>query len=151
MAHKERNISRIDIDEPNGRVGTHGYEVRVMRRGESHCRFFGDTAFGGKRKALAAARVWRDEIVSAHAGFSRKEIAEQVTVRNTSGIVGVRRSVETDKRWPEELVYVYWVAQWSPAPGVRKTRRFSVEKYGEEQAMQMAIKARQEGMKAVEE
>ena len=75
----------------------------------------------------------------------RKEIAQIKSVRNTSGTVGVRMSVEVDRRGPEELVYTYWVAQWSPEPGVRKTRRFSINKHGDAKAFKLAVKARRDG------
>lgn len=148
---KNRNISRIDIDEGPGKAGTHGYEVRLMRRGETFHKFFGDVPNGGKRKALAAARKYRDELAATHQPYSRKEVAQLRSKRNTSGIVGIRLSEEVDRRGPNELVYLYWVAQWSPAPGVRKTRRFSVSKYGEQKAFRLAQKARKDGLKQMED
>ncbi len=151
MTGKNRNISRIDISPGVGLAGTHGYEVRVMRRGKSFHKFFGDNAFGGKRKALAAAREYRDELVAQHPPRSLKEVAKRKSSRNSSGTVGIRLSEEVDRRGPNELVYQYWVAQWSPKPGVRRTRRFSVNKYGDEKAYRMALRARQKGIREMEE
>lgn len=151
MKNNGRNITRIDIDPGDGKIGTHGYEVRFMRRGEKFEKFFGDSACGGKRKALAAARQYRDELEAQFPPYSRKEVAEIKSKRNTSGIVGVRLAEEVDRRWPNEPVYLYWVAQWSPKPGVRKTKRFSVDKYGEEDALRLAMKARKDGVKQMED
>ena len=122
-----------------------------MRRGQTFEKFFGDSVYGGKRKALTAARDHRDELEREHPHYSRKEVAQIKSSRNTSGIVGVRLSEEIDRRWPNEPVYLYWVAQWSPSPGVRKTKRFSVDKYGDEEAFRLALKARSDGLKEMEE
>ncbi|HJR62234.1 MAG TPA: hypothetical protein VJ803_00930 [Gemmatimonadaceae bacterium] len=56
----ERGITRVD--QPSTR--THGFVVRVGYRRTArgwrpkHTAFFGDARFGGKAKALAAARTW---------------------------------------------------------------------------------------------
>lgn len=144
-----RNISRVDYD-PEDRSGSHGYLLRFMRRGYTVESFFSDATHGGKRNALAEARKFRDQLEEAYPPYSRQELAELKSTRNTSGIVGVRYVEEVDKRWPSQPSYAYWVAQWSPAPYVQKTRRFSVDKYGYEKARQLAVKARKEGVKAME-
>ena len=87
MPNKNRNITRIDIDPGEGKAGTHGYEVRFMRRGQTFEKFFGDSVYGGKRKALTAARDHRDELEREHPHYSRKEVAQIKSSRNTSGIV----------------------------------------------------------------
>ena len=145
MPSNNRNITRIDPEE-----GTPGYEVRVMRRGKSFNRFFADNSTGGKRKALHAARDFRDELEVKYRNYTRKELAEIKTKRNSSGIVGVRMAKEVDTRGPNELEYAYWVAQWSPKPGVRRTARFSINKYGEEKAFKLACRARQRGLREMQ-
>lgn len=140
-----RNITRIDTGS------THGFEVRFMRRGYVFEKLFSDAVYGGKRKALAAAREYRDELEAEYPHYSRKEVARIKSERNTSGVVGVRLSEETDDRWPSKPVYLYWVAQWSPSPGVRKTKRFSVNKYGEEEAFRLALAARRKGVREMDE
>jgi len=151
MTKANRNITRIDIDPGHGKAGTHGYEVRFMRQGRKFEKFFGDGICGGNRNALVAARKYRDELEIKYPRTSRKKVAQTKSKRNTSGLVGVRHAEEVDRRWPNEPVYHYWVAQWSPTPGTRKTRRFSVEKYGEEEAFRLAVKARKDGVKRMEE
>lgn len=148
--NQNRNITRIDIDLV-GKAGTHGYEVRFMRRGQKIEKFFGDKAFGGKRKALTAARQHRDQLEIEFPGFSRKEVAQFKSQRNSSGTVGVHLVEEVDKRWPSQPTYLYWVAQWSPAPYVRKTKRFSVNKHGYDEAFRLAVEARRSGLKEMED
>lgn len=145
-----RNITRIDINL-DGKAGTHGYEVRFMRRNQKIEKFFGDKAYGGKRKALKSAREYRDQLERDYPSYSRQEIAQLKSKRNSSGIVGVQLVEEVDKRWPSQPSYLYWVAQWSPAPYVRKTKRFSVNKHGFEEARRLAIEARENGLKDMED
>jgi hypothetical protein len=66
-------------------------------------------------------------------------------------MVGVRYAEETDQRWDSKPVYGYWVAQWSPSKGVRKSARFSVEKYGDDEAYRLAVKARNKGVAAMKD
>ncbi|TWU64842.1 MULTISPECIES: AP2/ERF family transcription factor [Crateriforma] len=140
-----RNITRID------RKTTGGYLVRVMRRGELTSWYFSDKEYGSKRKALAAAKEYRDELEGGLAGYSAKQLAKKQRSNNTSGVVGVRLVEEKDPRWPSQPTYRYWVAQWSPQKGVRRTKRFSVEKYGEDKAYKMAVQARKKGVAEMED
>lgn len=141
-----RNITRIDTT-------TRGYEVRVMRRGKGYCKLFSDSVYRGKAKALKAARKYRDELIERLASkvITRKQLARRKTKRNYSGVVGVRYVEETERRGENEYTYGYWEAQWSPSPGVRKKRRFSVKKYGNDKATKLAIKARREGVAQMED
>ncbi|TWU50936.1 AP2 domain protein [Rubripirellula tenax] len=139
-----RNITRIE------HVSTGGYMIRIMRKGKMHQKYYSDTECGGKRKALTAARTERDKMESKLKGFTAKQIAKKERANNTSGVVGVRYVEETDLRWESQPVYGYWVAQWSPSKGVRKTARFSVEKYGDDEAFRLAVKARNKGVNSME-
>ncbi len=62
MATKRRNlrnkgISRIDSGS------THGWFVRGYRNGQTYSKLFSDLKCGGKRKALALAREYRDQLL----------------------------------------------------------------------------------------
>ncbi|TWT76249.1 AP2 domain protein [Planctomycetes bacterium CA13] len=138
-----RNITRIDRDNSGG------FLVRVMRKGKKTSKFFSDSENGGKRKALIAAKAFRDELETKMKGYSAKELSKIMRSNNTSGVVGVRLVEEVDTRWPSQPTYLYWVAQWSPEKGVRRTKRFSVEKYGDEKAYELAVKARKRGVAAM--
>ncbi|MGB7326316.1 MAG: AP2/ERF family transcription factor [Rubripirellula sp.] len=139
----DRNITRIE------RVTTGGYLIRMMRKTKMHMEYFSDREYGGKRKALQAARKHRDKMEEKLKGFTPKQIANKERSNNTSGVVGVRYVEEVDPRWKSKPVYGYWVAQWSPQPGVRKTQRFSVEKYGDDEAYELAVKARNKGVRSM--
>ncbi len=132
-----RCISRIDI--PLSR--THGWEVRVTRRGVAHAKFFADRTHGGKRKALAAAKEERDRIIAENPGYSRRELARKIRASNTSGMTGVVHRVVRVRRNRKVHEYEAWVATGSPEPGVRKTKVFYVKKWGDK-ARDLAIKQR---------
>ncbi|MHA3774456.1 AP2 domain-containing protein [Verrucomicrobiota bacterium sgz303538] len=132
-----RGISRIDI--PASR--THGWEVRITRRGVAHAKFFADRGHGGKRKALEAAKQERDRIVAENPGYTRKELAKKLRASNTSGITGVVHRTVKVRRNRKVHEYEAWVATGSPEPGVRKTKVFYVNKWGEK-ARDLAVKQR---------
>lgn len=140
-----RNITRIE------RETTGGWLVRITRKGEMTSWYFGDTEYGTKRKSLLAARDYRDELEQGLKGYTAKQLATKERANNTSGITGVRLVEEKDPRWPSNPTYKYWIAQWSPAKGSRRTKRFSVEKYGNDKAYKMAVAARKKGVKDMED
>jgi hypothetical protein len=118
----------------------------MQRRGRKTEKFFADTAFGGKRLALTAAKSFRDEIESQSRKFTVKELAAKPSLRNRSGIVGVRLHQQKDLRGDFEYQYWYWVAQWTDGRGRRKTRSFSVHQHGDEEAYRKACEARRRGV-----
>ena len=139
-------ITRIDIAKTEHKGQTHGWEVRIRRRHVKDETFFSDREHGGKTKAFAAARKYRDKIARDIPPFSRREIAQIISKRNTSGIVGVRLAEKRTGHKPDCGPYLFWVANWSPAPHKRKTCAFSVDKYGDDEAFKLAVKARKKGV-----
>ena len=123
-----------------------GWEVRMQRRGRKTEKFFSDNGFGGKRAALQAAKDFRDELESETRRYSLKELSVNPSVRNQSGVVGVRLHQQKDMRGDYEYHYWYWVAQWTDGRGRRKTKSFSVHHYGDEEAYRMACDARRKGV-----
>lgn len=139
--NNDRNIIRVDNST------THGYQLRMRRKGELVCsEFFSDGKFGSKSKALAAARKSRSQHERKHPHYTRKEVVTICSPKRGSTIPGVRLAKETYQYGEWEYSYWFWVAQWCPRPGERKTKRFSVQKYGDRKARQLAIEARREGV-----
>lgn len=131
-------IARIDLP----RAGTHGWQVRIQRRGVKHGKFFADRAHGGIAEAYGMARAWRDELVER---ISREESAARIcrrSARNSSGVVGVSKVCVTAASGAS---YWFWQATWCPAPGERRCVKFSVKRHGEKQAFRLAVEARKEG------
>jgi hypothetical protein len=48
-------------------------------------------ALGGKGKALAAAKAYRNELISQHPPISRREFCTSLRRNNRSGVTGVYR------------------------------------------------------------
>lgn len=136
-----RNIRRVERNSHPG-----GYLVRITRRGKLMSEYFLDQEHGGKKESLEAAKKFRDKVETSKPHYTAKQLASRGRSNNTSGTVGVRLVTEADPRWPSKPEYEYWVAQWSPAPGQRRTKRFSVEKYGKDKAFKLAVKARNQGL-----
>jgi hypothetical protein len=129
-------ISRIDQLEKR----THGYFVRLARRGKIYPAFFGDKTHGGKRRALKAAQKHYRMLLRKHGRISRREWAQMLHRKGASGIIGVRRTVVTK---------VYWTAHWMPRPYVKRQKLFSVQKYGARRAKALAIEARKAGLRSM--
>jgi hypothetical protein len=141
---KTPGISRID--QPSHR--TQGFFLRAARHGKIFSGFFSDKAYGGRAPALAAAQEHRLKllkIVGLPLHKSRRLNAEIVRRRGRSGIYGVQRAIDRKvKPWRK-----YWRATWSPKPGVVRKKQFSIRKFGEERAKQLAIRARRAGVRSM--
>jgi len=127
---KNKLITRID------HKNTHGWNVRIVKDGETHSRLFSDGVHGGKRKALEAARAYRDKL---HQKLFKRPVSERREIRysnarNSTGIVGVSLSV----RRRGSGIYEYYVATWCPKKGQQARKAFSVNMYGRRKAFRMA-------------
>ena len=130
-------IARIDLRD----AGKHGWQVRLQRRGVKYAKYFSDSLHGGEEGALAVATEWRDRLLS------RLETGESVRIcrrsaRNRSGVVGVSKVTVVS---PAGVEYQFWQATWTPESGRRQCVKFSVRRYGDEQAFEMAVEARRKG------
>lgn len=130
-------IARIDLP----RAGTHGWQVRMQRRGIKYAKFFADGPLGGIDRSLIIARQWRDELLERLESEDRARICQR-SQRNSSGVVGVSKvTVVTNG-----VQYVFWQATWSPEPGKRRCVKFSIKRYGETKAFELAVRARTEAV-----
>ena len=142
--NNNRNISRIESG------ATQGFQVRITRQGRQWCKLFSDSVWGGQRKALKAAREYREELLEdlSHLVPTRREICDKNRGRSSTRIAGVRLVRETDASALKGY-YEYYLAEWCPEPGVRRKRQFSVLKYGKRKAKQLAVAARKAGVAAI--
>lgn len=130
---------------------THGWLVTIQRRGNIFRKHFSDGVFGGRQKAFNAAKDYRDDVIEKHRPFSLREYSNIVKKNNRSGVVGVCRYCASETRdLPPEQQRWFWVASWPLPSGQRKRVKFSVNKYGEEAAFKLALKARREAMRTLE-
>ena len=84
----EQNIKRIDT-RPGSPKQTHGFQVYICRQGTVHTKHFSDRAMGGQKKALKAARDYRDALLEKLPPQELIRISHTRNARNTSGHVGV--------------------------------------------------------------
>jgi hypothetical protein len=120
-----------------------GWKAGVMRRGKAMHKHFADSKYGGKTKALSAAKAWRDQVVKSTSDVDYVLWRREKRSRPSgSGIVGVGRYVV---RY-EATRHPVWEASWQDADGRRHSRRFFISVHGERGAKALAIAARRDAM-----
>ncbi len=143
MSEPRPNYGITRIDQPEKK--NHGYYVRITHRGKSHQKYFPDKSSGGKPKALKAAKLYRDALLDKMPKYKQEAAAKKKRRIKKSGVVGVTHVVSKS---PSEKVYEYWQAAWIDGSGNRKTAKFSISRYGDGKALDLAKKARRDGLKA---
>lgn len=74
--------------------------------------------------------------------LSRKQSMQIERRKSQTGVVGVTRVTTTVKGFE----YDFWRASWTDLRGARRTRVFSINKYGDDDARKRAVAARQKGL-----
>ena len=142
-------------------VGRNPPELRCIYRAERDCgaiwrvnvsrsaperrfrKIFSDQDYGGTAQALAAAQAWRDEIERQNPGVSKKQLAEELNTRNTSGKAGVSRTTKLSRHADGSAsVVIHWLAKSPRGMKPVRVRTFSTEKHGEREAYRLAVEAR---------
>lgn len=133
-----------------GRVGPHthirrepgAWSVKVMRRGRTFADYFSDGVWGGRDRALVAAQRFRDELLLRIDPDTRVRRRPPKGVRSATGIAGV----SLERHRVDGRVYGRYVASWvDPEKGPQR-RRFLIERYGMEEALALAVEARERGV-----
>lgn len=129
-------IYRTDSD----RNGTHGWIVFAQRRRQVFTKHFADGVHGGKSEAYRAASKYRGRLIKEHVGLTRAEYASILRRNNTSGVPGVCKYLSG-----------HWVSFWPTVPGKTRRMKFSVTKYVENKAFDLAVAARLRAMEGLQE
>lgn len=135
-------IYRLDSSEKN----MHGWLVQITRSGSHQRKYFSDLSWGGKQNALLEARQFRDVLLRRSRLMSKVEYVSILRKSNRSGIAGVCRAIGETRTGAK---VAYWIAFWPKEGGLRGSAKFSVSKYGEENAFRLAVEARENGLKSV--
>ena len=130
-------LARIDLPG----ASTHGWQVRLQRRGVKYAKYFGDSVFGSPARSLQAARIWRNDLLRNIESQEQARICTR-SARNSSGVVGVSRV----RVVANGASYEFWQATWSPEPGRRRCVKFSIRRYGDREAFRLAVIARRDGV-----
>jgi len=134
---RHRNVGRVD------REHFHGWVVVMKRRGRNvGGEHFRDALYGGRMKALRAAIARRDEL---EAELPPATHLRERDSRSKTGMAGV--TVVMRRR--RKRVLRYWLANWVELEGRRVQRSFSVSKYGEGRARDLAVGARREAVERI--
>lgn len=139
----EKGISRIDSGS------THGWFVRGYKNGKTYSRLFSDQKCGGSDEALAEAREFRERLHKKLEEIPKAPRARRVVMRdarNSTGVLGVCR---TAKKGPNGSVNECYSVSWRPSPGVQKCTSFSIRKYGDKKAFQLAVAHRKKMLKEI--
>ena len=139
------HIYRIDHDHSH----THSWYVTIQRRGRVYHRHFTDSVYGGKSKALDAAKVYRDSLMKCLRPLTRPERCRIRKKNNRSGISGVTRIDALEKHRGRVFHRRYWLAQWPTERGRAQIKKFSLTRYGERGAFQRAVRARRQAIKTL--
>jgi len=137
-------VSRMDSD----RFYTHGWRVKLVRRGVVYVKNFPDKRWGGKRKALVQAKAYRDALLSElPEPLTRREFCTALRSNNRSGISGVYRYAKKYTLTNGKVIASwYWEATWPIGRSQQGHQAFSVNEFGERKAKALAIAAREEAL-----
>jgi hypothetical protein len=135
-------ITRVDHE----RSRTHAWRVTIQRRGKIHVGHFSDGVYGGRQKALLAAKKYRDKLVAKNPPLSRRQYCSILRKNNRSGLAGVSYHSEVIETGHGPVERRFWIARLPLEPWRTKLVKFSVAKYGAEEAFRRAVKARQDAL-----
>lgn len=91
---------------------------------------------------MRAAIAFRDEVNIECVPLSKREVCATVRTTNTSGVPGVIRTRDRGQD--------YWKARLLTCDGANRTRQFSIKKYGDEAAFDLAVQARSQMLEMVQ-
>jgi len=133
------HIRRIDKET----INKHAWHVTVVRNKQTTDKHFSDSVHGGKKKSLQAATLYRDELLKETDIYALL-IRQRTKLRsnNQTGITGISRVERIYKNYPNSRS-LNWIAYGANEDGVICRRYFSIKRYGEAEARQMAIDERE--------
>lgn len=140
MNNPRANYAITRIDQPEKK--NHGFYVRISHNKVSHQKYFPDKSLGGKKKALVAARSFRDELLKKMPDRKQEAASRKKRRIMHSGVTGVTHVMARSVNGKN---YDYWQAAWIDVSNQLKTAKFSISRYGSDVALAMALQARKEG------
>jgi hypothetical protein len=143
MAYRPRLDPWYAIRERIGPCGT-AYLVRLTRKGALHTKRFRERDFGTASAALRAARAWRDDVARVHTPETKQAFSGRSFPHNTSGCPGVYLKRQVIVRRGKQYEYLHWQAQSPAGAKPWRSRSFSVDRYGYDDAYLLAVDARAE-------
>ena len=142
-----RNIRRVDHEASS----THCWRVTIQRQSRMYRRDFSDGPHGGSEQALRAALQYRDRVIADHPPLAMPHYCAILKKTNRSGISRLTRVDRWERSKGRRYRRVFWEVQWPIGNGRAKHRKFSILKYGEDRALQMALAARETALQSLSE
>ena len=139
------NIRRIDHDASS----THCWRMTVQRRTQIFVRDFSDGRLGGRQPALQAAKLYREKLVKAYPPLNKAAYCAIRKKNNRSGVSGLTRVDTWEIYKGRRFRRLYWDAQWPIGHRKAQHKKFSITKYGEEDAYLRAFTARATALKVL--
>lgn len=147
---QRRSVSELRYIFRVERGGVRCWDVCIRRKRSTRAhKLFSDSKWGGKAGALRAAIKFRDNFLNDadeqdYALWRRKHIKRR---DNTSGLRGVGRYAVRAGGQKKAYVTYMWIAFWQDTAGKRRSRAFSIKRYGERRAKALAQQARETAMR----
>lgn len=126
------------------------YRVSLTRHGKNVAKLFRARDFDDAGAAFNAARAWRDRVTQLLAPGTKQEFSQRMRPDNTSGCPGVYLKRQTVRRGAWKGEYVQWQAQTPRGVVPFRSRSFSVDRYGFDEAYELAVQVRAEFVAKVE-
>lgn len=139
------NIRRVDHEASR----THCWRVTVQRWKQIFVRDFSDGLHGGRQPALQAAQVYREKLVKTYPPLNKAAYCAIRKKNNRSGVSGLTRVDTWELYKGRRFRRLYWDAQWPIGHKKAQHKKFSITKYGEEEAYLRALTARATALKAL--
>jgi hypothetical protein len=129
-----------------------GWVVDFCRKGKLTKKIFTTARHGNIDLALIAAKAWRDTMALTVPALTKAEYCGIIRRSNTSGHPGVYRQT-VKKRTKAGVDYVQTLWQARTPDGVLPARKksFLISRYGEQQAYELAVKAREAFLKCLDD
>ncbi len=99
------------------------FQVRIVNNKKETSRLFSFSHWGGKNKALAAARSWRDQ-VNAIMKKRVRRLTKVPSHNKSTGVLGVSRTHRYDKR--KDLKHLVYSVNWIDHSGKKRGKTFWV-------------------------
>jgi len=148
---KKRNIIRIETPAKEGHGRTYGWQVRFGLKGKEFSKLFSDSKYGSIEKAFEEAINFRDSFVVDYTEIknNKSPSCHPLDLEKVKGVSFIKgRALKTK---PNEFSS-YWKAQWTDGPNRHKGfKNFFVATHGNENAYNLAVKARREAMGETED
>jgi AP2 domain/HNH endonuclease len=126
-------------------------QIEPIRQRKYTSKLFSFSEYGNESSAIQAAQAYRDNWLLEHPAIREEKLREdrfsiKPPTNNTSGIIGVNRTLQTQRSGKKSA---FWQASWNTPDGQKINKSFSVGKYGENNALCLAITARRDALLSI--